>query len=57
MKLETEVTQALEKLDSYESTKLEGINKSGILKSDLDLSSNLNVTNKKDPLRNFTPSK
>jgi hypothetical protein len=57
MKLETEVTQALEKLDSYESTKLEGINKSGILKSDLDLSSDLNVTNKKDPLRNFAPSK
>lgn len=53
-KLETEVTQALEKLDSYKSTKSEGINKSGILKSNLDLSSDLNVTNKKDPLRNFT---
>ncbi len=55
-KLETEVTQALEKLDSYKSTKSKGINKSGILKSNLDLSSDLNVTNKKDPLRNFTSS-
>jgi len=26
------------------------------LKSDLDLSRDLGVTNKKDPLRNFTPS-
>ena len=55
-KMETEITQALEKLDSYESQKSKenGLNKS--LKSDLDLSRDLSVTNKKDPLRNFTPS-
>ena len=54
-KMETEITQALEKLDSYESPKSkEGNTKS--LKRDLDLSRDLSVTNKKDPLRNFTPS-
>ena len=55
-KMETEITQALEKLDSYESQKSKenGNNKS--LKSDLDLSRDLSVTNKKDPLRNFTRS-
>lgn len=46
-KLENEITQALEKLDSYDNK---------TLKSDLDLSRDLGVTNKKDPLRNFTPS-
>lgn len=54
-KLETEITQALDKLDSYELTKSKG---TGIesLKNDLDLSRDQNVTNKRDPLRNFTPS-
>jgi hypothetical protein len=52
-KLEAEVTQTLEKLDSYESTKSEGISKNEILKSKLDLSRDLNVTSQKDPLRNF----
>lgn len=46
-KMENEITQALEKLDSYDNK---------TLKSDLDLSRDLGVTNKKDPLRNFTPS-
>lgn len=45
-KMENEITQALEKLDSYDNK---------TLKSDLDLSRDLGVTNKKDPLRNFTP--
>jgi hypothetical protein len=55
-KMENEITQALEKLDSYESQKSKenGHNKS--LKSVLDVSRDLRVTNKKDPLRNFTPS-
>jgi hypothetical protein len=44
-KMENEITQALEKLDSYDNK---------TLKSDLDLSRDLGVTNKKDPLRNFT---
>jgi hypothetical protein len=55
-KLETEVTQALTKLDSYESTKPEGISKDDILKNDLDLSGDFNAPSKKDPLRNFRPS-
>jgi hypothetical protein len=46
-KMENEITQALEKLDSSDNK---------TLKSDLDLSRDLGVTNKKDPLRNFTPS-
>ena len=46
-KMENEITQALEKLDSSDNK---------TLKSDLDLSRDLVVTNKKDPLRNFTPS-
>lgn len=46
-KMENEITQALEKLDSYDNK---------TLKSELDLSRDLGVTNKKDPLRNFTPS-
>lgn len=46
-KMENEITQALEKLDSFDNK---------TLKSDLDLSRDLGVTNKKDPLRNFTPS-
>lgn len=46
-KMENEITQALEKLDSYDNK---------TLKSDLELSRDLGVTNKKDPLRNFTPS-
>jgi len=62
--LEHEITQALEKLDSYESSKSESESKSNsaetgdeqILEKNLDQSSNLNVTNKKDPLRNFTSS-
>jgi hypothetical protein len=54
-KMENEITEALEKLDSYKSTKSnDDHNKS--LKSDSDLSRDLSVTNKKDPLRNFTPS-
>jgi hypothetical protein len=53
--MENEITEALEKLDSYKSTKsTDDHNKS--LKSDSDLSRDLSVTNKKDPLRNFTPS-
>ncbi|MGV8107667.1 MAG: hypothetical protein ACP5OH_07850, partial [Nitrososphaerota archaeon] len=60
--LEYEITQALEKLDSYESRKSKSKSKSTetgneqILEKNLDQSSNLNVTNKKDPLRNFTSS-
>lgn len=62
--LEYEITQALEKLDSYESSKSESksesksteTGKEQILEKNLDQSSNLNVTNKKDPLRNFTSS-
>jgi hypothetical protein len=46
-KMENEITQALEKLDSSDNK---------TLKSDLDLSRDLGVTSKKDPLRNFTPS-
>jgi hypothetical protein len=60
--LEYEITQALEKLDSYESRKSKPESKSAetaneqILEKNLVQSSNLNVTNKKDPLRNFTTS-
>ncbi len=60
--LEYEITQALEKLDSYESRKSKSESKSTetgneqILKKNLDQSSTMNVTNKKDPLRNFTSS-
>jgi hypothetical protein len=54
-KMQNEITEALEKLDSYKSTKSkDDHNKS--LKSDSYLSRDLSVTNKKDPLRNFTPS-
>jgi hypothetical protein len=54
--LEYEITQALEKLDSYESRKPKSTETGNeqILEKNLDQSSNLNVTNKKDPLRNFT---
>lgn len=64
--LEYEITQALEKLDRYEPRKSKSESKSEskstetgneqILEKNLDQSSNLNVTNKKDPLRNFTSS-
>ena len=64
--LDYEITQALEKLDSYETRKSESESKSEskstetgneqILEKNLDKSSNLNVTNKRDPLRNFTSS-
>lgn len=62
--LEYEITQALEKLDSYESHKSESKSESKsaetgneqILEKNLDQPGNLNVTNKKDPLRNFTSS-
>lgn len=58
--LEYEITQALEKLDSYESRKSESksaeTGNEQILEKNLDQSSSLNVTNKKDPLRNFTSS-
>ena len=64
--LEYEITQALEKLDSYESRKSKSESKSEskstetgneqILEKNLDQPSNLKVTNKKDPLRNFTSS-
>ncbi|MGC2440556.1 MAG: hypothetical protein WA390_03970 [Nitrososphaeraceae archaeon] len=58
--LEYEITQALEKLDSYESRKSESksaeTGNEQILEKNLDQSSTLNVTNKKDPLRNFTSS-
>ncbi|HET6727715.1 MAG TPA: hypothetical protein VFH19_06760 [Nitrososphaeraceae archaeon] len=58
--LEYEITQALEKLDSYESRKSESksaeTGDEQILEKNLDQSSTLNVTNKKDPLRNFTSS-
>ena len=60
--LDYEITQALEKLDSYEPRKTKSESKSTetgneqILEKNLDKSSNLNVTNKKDPLRNFTSS-
>lgn len=56
-KLETEITLALEKLDSYESTKPKGIRNNEILKNDLNRTSDQNVTNKRDPLRNLNPSK
>lgn len=56
-KLETEITLALEKLDSYESTKVKGIENNESLKNDLNRIHDQNVTNKKDPLRNLTPSK
>ncbi len=56
-KLETEITLALEKLDSYESTKVTGIENNESLKNDLNRIRDQNVTNKKDPLRNLTPSK
>lgn len=56
-KLETEITLALEKLDSYESTKAKGIENNESLKNDLNRIRDQNVTNKKDPLRNLTPSK
>ena len=54
-KLETEITQALDKLDSYDPTKsrVTGIES---LKNDLELSRDQNLPNKRDPLRNFTPS-
>lgn len=60
--MEYEITQALEKLDSYEFHKSKLESKSTetgneqILEKNLDQSSNLDVTNKKDPLRNFTSS-
>jgi hypothetical protein len=55
-KMETEITQALEKLDSYKSPRsIEDANNKS-LKSDLDVSRDLRVTNKKDPLRNINPS-
>jgi hypothetical protein len=54
--LEYEITQALEKLDSYESPKSESKSESKSTEKNLDQSSNLNVTNKRDPLRNFTSS-
>jgi hypothetical protein len=62
--LESEITQALEKLDSYETRKSESKSESKspetgdeqILEKNLDESSSLNVTNKKDPLRHFTSS-
>ena len=62
--LEYEITEALEKLDSYESSKSESKSESKsaetgdeqILENNLDQSSNLKVTNNKDPLRNFTSS-
>jgi len=56
-KLETEITLALEKLDSYESTKVKGIENNESLKNDLNRIRDQNVTNKKDHLRNLTPSK
>ena len=56
-KLETEITLALEKLDSYETTKLKGIENNESLKNDLNRIRDQNVTDKKDPLRNLTPSK
>jgi len=56
-KLETEITLALEKLDSYESTKVKGIENNESLKNDLNRIRDQYVTNKKDPLRNLTPSK
>lgn len=55
-KLETEITEALKKLDSYEPTKSKGIGKDVVLKSDIDISRRVNGPNKKDPLRNFKPS-
>jgi hypothetical protein len=55
-KLETEITEALKKLDSYERTKSKGIGKDEVLKSDIDISRRVNGPNKKDPLRNFKPS-
>lgn len=62
--LESEITQALEKLDSSESRKSGSKSESKspetgteqILEKNLDESSSLNVTNKKDPLRHFTSS-
>jgi hypothetical protein len=62
--LESEISQALEKLDSFESRKSESISKLKTsstekdneidLESDSEQPTNSNVTNKKNPLRNFT---
>ena len=60
--LESEISQALEKLDSFESRKFESISKlkTSSTEKDIDLErdseqpTNNNVTNKKNPLRNFT---
>ncbi|HKQ20412.1 MAG TPA: hypothetical protein VJS91_00105 [Nitrososphaeraceae archaeon] len=62
--LESEISQALEKLDSFESRKSESISKLKTsstekdieidLESDSEQPTNNNVTNKKNPLRNFT---
>jgi hypothetical protein len=75
-----EINEALEKLDSFESTKsgpelqskpaaeLEAeskvqskialeVEKEGILKNSLVSSGKQNATTKRDPLRNFAPSK
>jgi hypothetical protein len=62
--LESEISQALEKLDSFESRKSESISKLKTsstekdneidLESDSEPQTNSNVTNKKNPLRNFT---
>jgi hypothetical protein len=58
--LESEITQALEKLDSYESQKSESksveTGNEQILEKNLDESSDPSVTHKKDPLRHFTSS-
>jgi len=54
--LETEITEALKKLDSYESTTSKGIAKDEVLKSDMDITRRVNGPKKKDPLRNFKPS-
>lgn len=54
-KLDIEITQALDKLDSYDHIKSRGTVIES-LKNDLELSRDQNVPNKRDPLRNFPPS-
>jgi len=52
-KLESEITEALKKLDNYESTKLSQAGKNEMLENDRPISGRLNGSNKKDPLRNL----
>ncbi len=54
-KLESEITEALKKLDNYRSTRLGQPGKKEMPENDRSVSGRLNGTNKKDPLRNLKP--